>query len=188
MKYLLLKPSITAGIGDQILSLIAAVAYARLTNRVLSVDWRGGMYGMPLEENLFERLFELNGVDYESAVPNGSSVYPPVWKEALGKTFEQLKMDNNFEWDRKAAIKIYSIDATKLDYDEDTLVMWDFDQFKKMVPALIERRIIKNCRSQTRAIEQMFDKFVRFREDPMRLPDSQGRVLLQQALGVYWSV
>jgi len=166
MKYLLLKPSINAGIGDQILALISAVAYARLTGRVLSVDWRGGMYGMPLEENLLERLFELDGIDYQSTIPAGNSVYPAAWKERLQKSFDQVREEDEFEWDRQAGVDIYSVDITHFDYDEDILVMWDFFRFKKMIPALIERRIIKNCRSQTRAIEQMFDKFVRFREDP----------------------
>ena len=166
MKYLLLKPSISAGIGDQVLALISAVAYARLTNRVLSVDWRGGLYGMPRDENLFDRLFEVSGVEIEAPIPEDRSVCPAAWKGRLEKSFDQVRKEDKFESGRHASINIYSVDVTRLDYDEDVLVMYDFSGFKKMIPDLIENRIIKNCKSQTKAIEQIFDRYVHFKEGP----------------------
>lgn len=180
MKYLLLKPSINAGIGDQILSLVSAVAYAHLAGRTLAVDWHGGLYGMPIDENLFDRLFVIRDLKTGFPFLDSQSVYPAAWKGRLGMSFDEVREEDKFKWDRHVAVDIYSVDVTRLDYEEDILVMWDFFQFKKMIPALIKKRVIKNSSLQARAIGQVFDSFIRFNKGPSLFIDENWEKISDQ--------
>lgn len=166
-KYLLLKPSMLAGIGDSILALIQAVSYAKLSGRTLCIDWTGGMYGMPDDQNFFHRIFKVNNIPIIEEIPKGLSVYPTVWEKYLDKTFEQLKRDDNFlERHFAPAVKKYSFDVSKFDYQEDILVMWDFHQFDKLIDPLIEKGIINNSHSEYYAMGKVFEKFISLAPEP----------------------
>ena len=44
-KYLIVKGSSGAGLGDKIRGLVVAILYAKLTNRIIYVDWNDSSYG-----------------------------------------------------------------------------------------------------------------------------------------------
>lgn len=80
---LVLKGSHGSGLGDLIRCLLVAIAYAKISERRLFVDRRGGFYRHPPERNLFDDLFRLVDLDFTSFQPNSGMVYPPKWADAL---------------------------------------------------------------------------------------------------------
>ena len=149
MTYHVVKGSHGAGLGDLIRAAVVGVAYAGLTDRSISVYWRGGLYNHPVERNLFDDLFTLHGIRTAGVLPQGASVHPPSWRHALDKSFTQLyNEEKTGTWSRQNAIRTYSFDLGRLDYPEEILVSWDFDQFPKLrghlaaragVPAALSR-------------------------------------------------
>jgi len=167
MKYVVCKASVNAGLGDLLLAVITSIAYAKLTDRHLCIDWRHGVYGMPPDENLFEKIFKIKGIEYSSKIPQTDLVNPPIWKNSLDKSFDQLRKENNFpEFDRKLAIEQYSVDYTKLDHDEEMVVIWDFDNFDHLIGPLVERGIIEEPESTLHAMGQIYSKYVEFQDEP----------------------
>ena len=84
---LILKASHSAGFGDLLRCLLVAIAYAKVSGRSLYVDWRGGLYGHPVDRNLFDDLFDLVDLDYTAEPPSGTNVHPPRWSGVLDRTF-----------------------------------------------------------------------------------------------------
>lgn len=79
-KYLVVKG--LAGLGNRMITLLAAADYARSTGRSLHVDWSDGMFG-PKGENVFYKYFQLNGVPSEEnleviarSLAEGATAYP----------------------------------------------------------------------------------------------------------------
>ncbi|MDE6418733.1 MAG: hypothetical protein K2K49_05950 [Duncaniella sp.] len=79
-KYLVVKG--LAGLGNRLITLLAAADYARATGRSLHVDWSDGMFG-PVGENVFYKYFALDGVTSEEnlaavakRLAEGASSYP----------------------------------------------------------------------------------------------------------------
>lgn len=86
-KFLILKGC--AGLGNRLITICAAIAYAKKTDRTLFVDWSDGQFGEK-GKNVFYQFFDLTGVKYISSleeVPsiNSRSVYPQGWKGNMGK-------------------------------------------------------------------------------------------------------
>lgn len=166
MKYLLCKGGLKAGLGDLIRALITAVAYAKLTNRYLCVDWRNGVYGMPPKENLFEKIFKLKKIKYYPGIPDSGTVHPEVWNNSLLKSFDQIRKDNDFlKFDRDLAIHHYSVDYSKLEYENDILVIWDFDNFESLISPLVEKNIIEPTDSAFHAMGQIFNNHIEFQPE-----------------------
>lgn len=131
-KIVVVKGSGGGGLGDRIRTVLTAILYAKLADRELFVDWDDGVYSQP-GTNAFPKLFELRGVDQGLSIPSSDSVRPTLWKGNLGLTMHELYCRHGpIPWDRKAAIHNYSFDLSRLDYPEDVLVMWEFDQFSKL--------------------------------------------------------
>lgn len=192
MKYVICKGGVTAGLGDLILALITATAYAKLTDRHLCVDWRNGIYGMPSDENLFDKIFKLRDVKYEPGIPTSGSVNPSLWEGNLEKSFEELRKENDFpEFDRELAIRQYSIDYyNTLDHEEDIVVMWDFDYFEELIGPLTEKGIIDKPASVYHAMGQIFNKYIEFQPEPGKFIDDRlkrvfGQVNSSKLLGVH---
>lgn len=173
MKYLVTKISMTMGLGDGILSLIQALAYAHITGRTLHVDWRGGWYGMPLEENLFDRIFDVKGVGYSSELPGAGAVVPPAWNGRLMKTFTERMEEDGFDpsparFDRKEALRRYSADLGAPSHAEEILITWDHYQFDGLVPHLRESGVIPGSCTKFEAMGHVFEKFIQLKPEPRR--------------------
>ena len=92
-KYLLVKGC--AGLGNRLMTICAALEYARKTNRTLIVDWRDGLFGTP-HVNTFETYFTFHhAVDSLSGFPadipiHTLSVYPTSFKGKLQSNLYSL--------------------------------------------------------------------------------------------------
>ena len=136
--FLSLKAPVSAGLGDKILAVLVAAMYARLTERQLYVDWRDHSYGDGTR-NYFWDLFQFVGLPLAEVLPTSDGVYPAAWQGRLPLSLDDIVTSDGFSWNRDGGRTRYSFDQTRLNYDEDVLVMWEMDQFPK-VRALYEAR------------------------------------------------
>lgn len=121
-KFLLVKG--IAGLGNRMLSALTGILYARLTGRRLIVDWRDPTFSND-GTNAFYRFFQCSLSSPNDEIPETDSVNPIIWRGHLHEHATNMRKPykNNKEfWQRT------SIDLTKLDYQEDVLVMWTYTQ------------------------------------------------------------
>ena len=127
-KYLIVKGSGGGGLGDRIRSVLAAIVYAKLTNRIIYIDWSDGKL-IPQRRNVFYEMFQLKNIDYVSNCPLSEDVFPPVWRDKLDASLhDQYQAAGLVNWDRQTVIDLFSFDQRQLDYPQEILVMWEFDQ------------------------------------------------------------
>ncbi|MFZ1575533.1 MAG: nodulation protein NodZ [Chromatiaceae bacterium] len=131
-RWVLLKSTGGAGIGDLVRAVLSALHYAHVTGRALSVQWADGLYG-PAGTNVFPHLFELIDVpaaDCLDGLTAPADTWPPAWRGRLdwplNRLYAELRDD---DWNRGWALRELSFDQTRFDYAESVLVMWDFDGF-----------------------------------------------------------
>jgi hypothetical protein len=135
-RYMVIKGSGEAGIGDKLRAIISALVYAQLSGRTLYVDWNDPAYSDGAH-NYFSDLFRLEGVETTNERPLCGTVRPAAWQDKLHLNWDQLYAEFGIPpWNRKWAQETFSFDQGVLDWPEDSCVMWDFDQFKKLVPFL----------------------------------------------------
>lgn len=135
-KYLIVKASGGGGLGDCIKSLLVAVLYAKHTGRIMVVDWTGGVYA-ETDIDPYSLFFSIRGVPEVKQIPQSDDVYPVRWRGRLHQSLHEVyTQDDWLSWDRATTIKEYSADLSKLDYAEQVLVVWDFDQLAKLMEAL----------------------------------------------------
>ena len=119
-KYLVVKG--IAGLGNRILSALTGILYARLSGRRLIIDWRDPTFSMD-GSNAFHDLF-LCSMSYPvDDIPVTDSVNPAIWRGNLNRSATSMRKPyrNNREF-----LNNTSIDLTRLDYNEDLLVMWAY--------------------------------------------------------------
>jgi len=135
-RFLIVKSSIGAGLGDKLLAVISAIAYARLSGRTLYVDWDD----LPLRadgSSYFNLLFRLQGVPTVHERPVSDSVRPAAWRGKLDCSFGRLHDERGVvPWNWGRAVKLYSFDQAVLDWPEQICVMWDYTQFRFLAPHL----------------------------------------------------
>lgn len=119
-KYLLVKG--IAGLGNRILAALTGILYARLTGRILIIDWSDRTYSID-GTNAFPHLFHCPSCRSTEDIPKTDSVLPAVWRDHLHESVERLRepFGNNKEFRLMS-----SIDMDSLDYSEDVLVMWTY--------------------------------------------------------------
>jgi hypothetical protein len=130
MKWVIVKTSSSTGLGDRIRAVLSALHYAGVTGRGIQVCWDDGLYG-EIGRNVFPQLFELSQIATpENLHAETLSVFPTTWRghlhDSMNGRYAALRKDN---WDRAWALKELSFDQSKFDYEEDILVIWDFDGF-----------------------------------------------------------
>ena len=66
--------------------------------------------------------------------PTCGTVRPSAWQGKLPLNWDQLYAEHGIPpWNRARAVDRFSFDQGVTDWPEDICVMWDFDQFKKLV-------------------------------------------------------
>lgn len=121
-KYMIVKGK--AGLGNRILSALTGILYARLSGRKLIIDWSDPVYSND-GTNVFHHYFRCSSVNPDDHIPITDSVSPAIWRGRLQETgWDMTERYGNFN-DRENWKK-FSIDLTKLDYQEDVVVMWTF--------------------------------------------------------------
>jgi hypothetical protein len=132
-RFLVVKGSGGAGLGDKLRAVISAIVYARLSGRALYIDWNDPAYGDGVL-NYFDALFRLEGVQMAIERPTGGTVRPPAWQGKLHLNWDRLYAEHGIPpWNRAWAVETFSFDQSVPDWPEDVCVMWDFDQFGKLV-------------------------------------------------------
>ena len=127
-KYLIVKGSGGGGLGDRLRSVLTAIIYAKLTNRIVYVDWTDGKL-ISQRRNVFYEYFQIKNIDFVTDCPDAEDVFPLSWQGKLDASLHELYQDSGWVgWDRQAAITQYSFDQRHLDYPQKVLVMWEFDQ------------------------------------------------------------
>ena len=156
-KYLIVKGSGGGGLGDRLRCVLTAIAYAKLTDRCLYVDWSDGKL-VADNRNVFFDLFALQDVKFTQTLPQSDDVYPATWRGRLGESLHTLYNElNSLKWDRKAAIDNFSFDQKFLDYPEQILVMWEFDQLTKLLdyyPQNTEQALMRDLADRHLSFEQ----------------------------------
>src|SRR6202030_4189800 len=100
--------------------------YARLTGRQLLIDWSDEFYSAN-GANSFHIFFESPQVSPRVEIPATDSVRPAIWRGHLQQTARQMwreyrrshriMMNPGWGW------RVFSCDLTRLDHQEDLLVM-----------------------------------------------------------------
>ena len=123
-KILLVKG--TEGLGNRILSLLTAILYAQLSERTLVIDWRD-LYYSKEKTNAFNYFFTYNNENATVRLPLTDSIAPPIWRYHLHDSVDDVLLRyapdsacNPSIWSR------FSADLSRLDHEEDILVMWSF--------------------------------------------------------------
>jgi hypothetical protein len=111
----------------------AGILYARLTGRRLIIDWSDAAYSND-GSNVFPLLFQCPSSSPVEELPLTDSVAPAIWRGQVRRSVIGLEKgspgDGNAELERyprprnRAFREASSIDPTRLDYDEQILVMW----------------------------------------------------------------
>jgi hypothetical protein len=135
---LILKGSGGAGLGDKLWAVVVGIMYARLTDRVLIVDWRDTTYGDGTN-NYFPDLFSLSEIEHSLILPDNGSVIPEAWLGRLQKSLDEVVIEDQFPWSRAGGRARYSFDQNRLDYDTEHLVMWEMDQFPDVKAHFVQR-------------------------------------------------
>lgn len=121
-KYLLVKG--TAGLGNRIFALVTAILYARISGRVLAIDWRDSYYSSN-GKNVFFELFELRNTSFIREIPDSSSIYPRLWQGHLDQSISQIISQDDkklFETMGQAVLRKYAYDVRNLNYTEEIVI------------------------------------------------------------------
>jgi hypothetical protein len=104
-KYLVVKGSGGAGLGDKLRALAVGMLLARATGRVLWVDWADRAYAGE-GTNIFPHLFSLSGIECTAECPAAESVAPNVWSGHLEKSQDAMRAhdlrERGVEWNGPA--------------------------------------------------------------------------------------
>jgi len=139
-KYLVLKGTRGSGLGDKIRALVVAILYAKLTNRIIYVDWNDSSYGKE-NINYFPYLFEFINTDFTLEAPRVTSVWPRAWQGRLDYSVSQILIEDGYPWRSKRAEwdSSYVADISRLDYKENAIVLFGFGQLSKLIPFLSKK-------------------------------------------------
>ena len=166
-KFLLVKGS--SGLGNRIECVLTAVLYARLTGRRLIVDWTDNVYSND-ESNVFHRFFQCSLCNPTDQIPDTDSVNPSIWRGHLHESAKHMvkhyaNSTNQEIWRR------FSFNLTKLDHQEDVLVMWTYHEKLDLFRA--------HFKGEFKELSQMSRKAILsklLREDLILHPEIQERV------------
>jgi hypothetical protein len=120
-----------AGLGNRMLSALTGLLYARLSGRRLLIDWSDPTYSQD-GSNVFHLLFHCPASRPGQEIPSTGSVRPSIWQGNLSDSCPRLE-ERYRDMGRKLEWRESSIDLRRLDYPEDVVVVWTFnDQVERM--------------------------------------------------------
>jgi hypothetical protein len=125
------------GLGHRMVLAAAGILYGRLTDRRVVIDWSDAAYSSG-GVNAFPRFFDLSSGASVDELPAGNSVAPAVWRGQVRRSL--IGLEKGLPGDGNDALEVYprqvdkrahaafrnasSIDPTRLEYDEQVLVLW----------------------------------------------------------------
>jgi hypothetical protein len=115
------------------LSAITGILYAMLSQRSLVIDWSDSTYSDD-GKNVFPRLFKVPNSETQLPISAYQSVRPSLWKGRLNQQAAEVIQEIDPAAHRGLrAYRRFSFDLSKLEYDEQTLVMFSYTQ---LIPKL----------------------------------------------------
>lgn len=121
-KFLVVKAK--GGMGNSMLCAVTGILYGQLTGRMTVIDWRGEGYTDD-GSNTFSKFFTCSEVYPETILPSGSTIRPKIWEGQLHRGMSEMLHEYDMGKDSSISIhRKYSIDVSRLDYDEDIIVFW----------------------------------------------------------------
>ena len=103
---------------------LTGILYGRLTGRRLIVDWTDSAYSSD-GSNVFHRFLLCPGCMPADEIPVTDSVRPIIWRGHLRES--SIDMHRHYgNLNKPGSLQTLSVDLTKLDYEEDILVMMTF--------------------------------------------------------------
>lgn len=121
-KFLLVKAK--AGMGNRMLCAATGIIFGQLTGRKTIVDWRDASYSND-GSNTFAKFFSCSSVYPETILPSKGTIRPGMWVNNLDKSMNEMICEH--DPNKHSSIRIhrkYSVDVSRLDYDEDVIVFW----------------------------------------------------------------
>ncbi len=112
-KYFVVRAS--GGLSNRLQALLGGIAYCLLTDRILCVDWRDGLYSDDFS-NVFPLWFRVDGLatatcqEVLAAFNQGAEVFPPFWKEYLPDAIAVEYLFNNNDHMAQHCQTAYDID------------------------------------------------------------------------------
>jgi hypothetical protein len=139
-----IKPSATgkillvkgiSGLGDRILCALTAALYARLSDRLLVVDWSDDAYSSD-GTNAFHRFFLSGACEPGATIQHTDSVVPAIWRGRIHESAAALRSGYGALNDAQGW-RTFSIDLGRLDYDEEVAVLWTYgEELNPLLPHL----------------------------------------------------
>lgn len=148
-KFLLLKGR--AGLGDRIQCVLTGILYARLTGRRLLVDWSDSTYSND-RSNAFHRFFQCPLCSPTEEIPSTDSVSPSIWLGHLHESSWDMGERYGINKNPDEVWKRLSIDLTKLDYQQDVLVMQTYNEKVDLLRSHFEGAFKEFSQASTEAI------------------------------------
>ncbi len=115
-----------AGLGNRMLAALTGVLYARLAGRDCVVDWRDFTYSDD-GSNAFPHYFQSDCVPMTEQIAASTSINPAIWAghldESANDMLDRLDPDKH---SHPMISRKYSADLSRIDHNEDVLVMWCF--------------------------------------------------------------
>ena len=152
---------------------LTGILYARLAGRRVCVDWRDFSYSSD-GLNAFPRFFEYASYTPTDEIPATDSVSPTVWRGHLHDPAWYLREQYGNVHDSETW-RTFSVDLTKLDYQEDVVVLWTYNaqvnslrchfkgEFKGLAQASTEAILSKLLREDLRLDPQVRERVARFK-------------------------
>jgi hypothetical protein len=129
--YVLVKGK--AGLGNRMLSAMTGILYAMLSQRNLVIDWSDSTYSDD-GQNVFPKLFRAPNSETQLPISAYQSVRPSLWKGRLNQQAAEFIQEIDPAAHRSLrAYRRFSFELSKLEYDEQTLVMFSHTQ---LIPKL----------------------------------------------------
>lgn len=120
-RFLAVKAS--GGLGNRLLGIMCASVYSMMTGRKLCVDWSDFMYS-DNGENVFPKLFKLDGLPFSYRIPRTEDICPEFWRELLyvNALLEQYGI-NHLD---PRVMDVTRVDLTKR-YEQTIAAFWSFN-------------------------------------------------------------
>lgn len=177
-KFLLVKGR--SGLGNRMLSALTGILYARLTDRRLLVDWSDPLYSDD-GSNAFHRVFRCLSCSPTSGIPATDSVFPSIWRGHLHESSTVMQGRYRPHTSPESWQQLSSIDLTKLDYQEDVVVMWTSTekvgllrdhlsaQFKELEGVTKQAILSKLLREDLLLQPEIRERVVHFKDNQFRM-------------------
>lgn len=159
----------TAGLGNRLYALMTAIAYSKITNRTLIVDWRDKFYSDGTK-NIFDDLFHLKNISslpIETLHEFKGLTHPKIWRGYENLSLEELRFENSLikagynskMYRCQAMFERYSADIEEVNYQDDLLIHSSYiEEIDKIKNLLNHHNIDLEAQSKQSVLRDIYHK------------------------------